>query len=330
MNDSPTPNPSVDTSADAVQDAPQEHQAVAGAHAPNPTTSRAEQVVAHAENPTAPTIYCANYLPLALWMAFLTVLSLTALYFVYQVMDHRLNLMQQQLQQLQSEVPTLPRAVIDAIIDFNEEGTRAAEEEQLDNMRQQARAASNAELISLNTDGDASIGSIEAQLVMMELSDLNCGFCGRFHQETLASIKENFVDTGKLRLVYRDYTGVGGAASQGAAAAAECAREQLGDSAYFDLISAIYDSPGRKSFNTVVTLAGERNLDLEALNGCIQEGRYISEVEGDTRAGQSIGIRGTPGFFLGYDRGDGMVDGIMIQGALPYAIFEEYIEGFLN
>src|SRR5690606_10632114 len=58
--------------------------------------------------------------------------------------------------------------------------------------------------LSVSDDGDPFLGNADAPVVLIEFSDFQCPFCRRFWRETLPSIKEEYIDTGKVKFVYRD------------------------------------------------------------------------------------------------------------------------------
>lgn len=235
----------------------------------------------------------------------------------YLNIDRRLGKLEQSLNTVETSLPALPQATIDAII-------------ALQNGEQPSPQASNAPAPSGGTvsiDNDAFVGDREnAQLAIIEFSDFNCPFCARFHAETLDQIMDSYVRSGKAIYVYRDYVGVGGNVTLAAAAAAECVKELSDDQVYLELVNNIYGSSGTKNVNRVKELAAEYPIDAEALDACIQEDRYRQEVVDDTRAGQAIGARGTPAFIIGTLNADGTVSGDLLPGAQPFEVFERVIE----
>lgn len=176
---------------------------------------------------------------------------------------------------------------------------------------------------------DASLGSLDAKVILVEFSDFNCGFCGRFHKNTLKLIKEKYIDTGKLHYVYRDFIGVGGATSLILASSMECVRAQKGDEVYLELMERLYAHSGRKSTSVLLAWLPEYEVDMTAFSTCALGETYQEEVLADTKAGQQIGMRGTPGFVIGYLRDGEIIAGSVLQGALPYKAFEKFIESYL-
>ena len=179
-------------------------------------------------------------------------------------------------------------------------------------------------------DNDAYLGKKDAQIIFVEFSDFNCSYCGRFHTETFPLIKKNYIDTGKLRYVYRDLVGVGGATSMFLASAMECVREQRGNKFYFRITNDLYAHSGRKSVNLLYDLLPNHKVDIQAFSDCTLAEKYKAEVTADVEAARSIGLRGTPGFVIGYIQGDEITLGTLLQGALPSMVFEKYIDSYIQ
>lgn len=185
--------------------------------------------------------------------------------------------------------------------------------------------------VTTSIDDDAYIGNKDtAKIAIVEFSDFNCSFCARHHSEVFNSLVEKYVNSGQAILVYRDFPGVGGATTAAAANAAECFREQAGNSKYFDLIKEIYATSGTKDTNLIVSLSSKYGVDKGNLESCISSNKYTSEVDNDLKQAQAIGIGGTPGFVVGKLNSDGSVEGKMIGGAYPLDTFDQIASEYLN
>ena len=185
--------------------------------------------------------------------------------------------------------------------------------------------------VSTDIVGEPVLGSPEAKLVLVEFSDFNCTSCATFHGSSLPQLITNYVDTGKIRFVYRDFVGVGGNISLNASLAGNCLHDQVGTEAYFPLINEFYASSGRKNMNKLIELANQQGLSYMAddLLLCIEDKVFSPEVYGDINAAYEVGIRGTPAFILGYEANDGTVDGLLLLGAAPFDKFAALIDQFL-
>jgi len=187
------------------------------------------------------------------------------------------------------------------------------------------------QLIQGLLDDDPVKGNPDATVTIVEFSDFQCPFCQRFHQTTLPLILENYVDTGKVKFVYRDYPIVGlhpnGAIPT--ALAAECADEQGMFWQYHDKLFQTQKNWERLATADVVnelkTFAADLELDTNQFNDCLNSGKYMDEINNDLQDGTSYGVTGTPGFFIGNEeRGY-----IKVSGAQPYSVFQKVLDQML-
>jgi len=175
----------------------------------------------------------------------------------------------------------------------------------------------------VSADDDPYMGSSKAQLTLIEFSDFQCPFCKNFFNNTLPEIKRNYIDTGKIRLVYRDFPILAiHKSAQKAAEASECAYEQGKFWEYHDTL--FINQKVWEIDNTTTELknyASALNLDINKFNTCLDSGKYYSEVTNDIKDGTKAGVTGTPTFFI---------NSIKIVGAQPYDTFKNIIEAELN
>lgn len=174
--------------------------------------------------------------------------------------------------------------------------------------------------VSASIDDDAFIGSEDAPVTIIEFSDYQCPFCGRFWSQTLPLIKSEYIDTGKVKLVYRDFPldSIHPFATP-AAEAAECVRDEAGgsDEAYFDYHDKIFANQASLSESSLKQWAQELGYNIDS---CLSSGKFKAEVQKDLADAQSAGGRGTP-FFV--------INGIPISGAQPFSVFQQAIESEL-
>ena len=179
-----------------------------------------------------------------------------------------------------------------------------------------ARAAPTpgpAPLVNVSVDDDPAWGPEDAPVVIVEFSDFQCPFCGRFHQETYPRIREVYGD--RIRFVYRDMPlpQIHPDAIL-AAQAAECADEQGAFWNYHDLLFSNQQDLSRTALGSYAT---QLELSIEVFNQCLDTERYQQEVSSDLQAADSYGIRGTPTFFI---------NGRPIVGAQPFEVFAAVID----
>lgn len=176
-------------------------------------------------------------------------------------------------------------------------------------------------------DNDATLGSNDAPVVVIEFSDFQCPFCQRFQTQTLPLIKSEYIDTGKVQFVYRDFplTSIHSQA-QVAAEAAECAKDQGYFWSYHD---KLFNNQNALSVENLKSYARDLGLDTQKFNSCLDSGQKYQEVQDDYNDGLQQGVAGTPSFLVG-KRGTTDDKYHSIQGAVPYSDFKQVIDGFLS
>lgn len=149
---------------------------------------------------------------------------------------------------------------------------------------------------------DHVLGAASAPLVVVEYGDFECPVCGRFFDETYATIKSEYVDTGRVQWVFRHFPLRSlHPRAQAAAEAAECAGEQGEFFAFHDLLFINQDG---LSDTALRSLAGQAGLDLTLFDACAAAGR-AARVQADVDAGLAVGVTGTPSF---------LIDGQLVRG----------------
>ncbi|HJZ18816.1 MAG TPA: DsbA family protein [Candidatus Nanoarchaeia archaeon] len=192
--------------------------------------------------------------------------------------------------------------------------------------------------VSASEDDDAVLGSENAEITIIEFSDYQCPFCRKFWTETFKELKTNYIDTGKVKLVYRDFplTNIHSSA-QVSAEAAECVREQGGDSAYWKMHDKIFteqnildsgSASGAVTKTITYTATDLKDWAKELgydIGSCLDSEKYKSEVLKDSTDGQSAGVGGTPYFIVMKTNSD---EGVPLSGAQPLSVFEQVIGTF--
>jgi protein-disulfide isomerase len=167
-------------------------------------------------------------------------------------------------------------------------------------------------------DDDAVKGDADAPVTIVEFSDFECPFCGRYFEQTYPKIVQNYIETGKVKYIFRDFPLSFHANAQKAAEAAECAGEQ---GKYFEMHDLLFANQDSLNVESYKQYAEDLGLDTEQFNTCLDSGEMADEVAADFTYGQQVGVTGTPAFFI---------NGKMISGAQPYEAFEQVIEEALQ
>ena len=165
------------------------------------------------------------------------------------------------------------------------------------------------------------MGDENAPVTMIEYASLTCPHCASFHTEVLPEIKEKLIDTGKLKLIFRDYP-LDGVALR-AAAIAQCA----GDDRYFGVLSMLFKSQMNwarsqdpiASIKEVVRFGG---MTSDAVDACIADQELIDGIVGSRITGeQEFNVRSTPSF---------VIDGDTIAGSRDAEFFIDKVEDLID
>jgi len=163
-----------------------------------------------------------------------------------------------------------------------------------------------------------TLGNPDAPLTVVEYSDFLCPFCTRAALEIVPQIEEEYVATGKVKLVWKQFPlpGLHGEACIVAAVASECAAEQ---NAFWEYHDMLFLNNKNVTFNieNLKRFAQDLGLDTEKFNACLDEGEYMDKVAADYDEADRRGATGTPTFFVGQT---------MVVGAKPYEDFKKAID----
>lgn len=173
-------------------------------------------------------------------------------------------------------------------------------------------------IADVDIENDAILGDPDAPVTIIEFSDYQCPFCARFWSETLPSIKSEYIDTGKVRFVYRDFplTSMHPMALA-AAEVTECVKKQGGDEAFWEIHYKIFENYQQISTANLKAWATELGYNIDS---CLDSGEMEQEIQDDLKDGVAAGVRGTPAFF---------VNGKLLSGAQPFSVFQQVIESEL-
>jgi len=170
------------------------------------------------------------------------------------------------------------------------------------------------------------LGDSNAPITLIEFGDYQCHFCNVHFHNTQHKIIENFVDTGKVKILFKDFTIIG-ADSVSAAHTAHCASEQGKFWEYHDILYNNWngENNGWASNENLLRFANEINLDVNKLKECNNDFRYKSIIESSNDDATLLGISGTPAFFIISNN-----DIQKITGAQPYEVFERVFNSMIE
>lgn len=181
----------------------------------------------------------------------------------------------------------------------------------------------------INVRGAPFKGSADARVTIVEFSDYQCPFCARHHKNTWPQLEQEYVKTGKVKLVLRDnpLEAIHPFAFK-AAEAAHCAGEQ---GRFWEMHDRMFDNIRALSRNDLAASAKALGLDEAKFGACLDAGGRAARIREDIAEANAIGAQGTPNFFVALtEPGEGKVTAVrVIRGAHPYAAFKEAIDGLL-
>lgn len=179
---------------------------------------------------------------------------------------------------------------------------------------------------AVSLDG-AALGSATAPVAIVEFSEFQCPFCRRFQDQTMAQIKQQYVDTGKVRYVFRHLPLDMHPQAKPAAIASHCAGKQ---DAFWPMHDGLFANQPRLGPPLFDELAVTLKLDLEAFRACVKDPETQKQVERDAAYANSIGATGTPTFFIGRLKDGRLTSPQRISGAQPLAAFATAIDALLK
>jgi len=171
-------------------------------------------------------------------------------------------------------------------------------------------------------DQGFSLGSSGAPLAIVEFTDYECPFCRQFQSTTFAEIRKQFVDTGKVRFVVRDFPLINHPFAFPAAEAAHCAGDQ---GKFWPMHDALFSDPGQLVQKRLIEHAQALSLDVDSFRSCLQTGQHKLEIQDQIQVAASLQVQGTPSFLIGKITG-GEVAGKIVLGALTFSTFEAMLK----
>jgi len=203
----------------------------------------------------------------------------------------------------------------DLVVEPDPDAEAAQEQEQLDEeaVRQQLAA-----LATRDPDDPRALGDADAPVVMIEWADFFCPFCGVFARETETVLIERYVESGLLRIEWRDLPFQGEEALL-AALGGQAAAEQDAFWGYHEAMFAEDLRRGDPRFGRdfLLEVAGNLDLDVTAFDAALDDPELLERVQTDALLAQALNFTGTPAF---------LVEGRPVVGAQPLDVFVNLVE----
>ena len=170
--------------------------------------------------------------------------------------------------------------------------------------------------LDIDLEGRAFLGEPDALVTVIEMTDFECPFCRRHRQQVLDDLLAEYGGRIRYYSLHFPLTSIHPLAFR-ASEAAECAHDQ---GRFWEYNEAMFDSTERLVPETLIALAGDVDMDVAVFSQCLTSGSKRDVVVGDIQAGQSLGVRGTPTFFI---------NGKLLSGARPLDVFRKVIDAEL-
>jgi len=181
--------------------------------------------------------------------------------------------------------------------------------------------------VKVSIDDDPMKGKADAPVTIVEFSDYQCPFCKRWYDQSMPSLDKEYIDTGKVRLVFRDFPLQFHPKAMPAALAANCAAEQ---GKYWEMHDFLFGNPDKLEAEMILASSKEIGVDRTKLEKCMNDPGKKAEITKDMEDAQKYGVRGTPSFFIGKTEPDGEITGVSVKGAQPYPVFKKEIDALLT
>ncbi|MFC1613393.1 DsbA family protein [Patescibacteria group bacterium] len=182
------------------------------------------------------------------------------------------------------------------------------------------------------TSADNVKGDENAPLTIVLYDDFECPFCGAFEgtnqevmdmlqqrspgwEAVMPNLTKDYIDTGKVKLVYRHFPLSFHQNALPAAEATECAGAQ---DKFWEMHDAIFAVNGEElSLEKFAQMAEDLDLDMDKYNSCMDNHETVGKIQADMQSAQAVGVNGTPGVYIGDQ---------LVSGAVPYSDFKQIVD----
>jgi len=176
-------------------------------------------------------------------------------------------------------------------------------------------------------NGSPILGDPNAPITVVEFGDYQCFFCNKFFHETEDALLKNYVETGKVKVIFKDFTIIG-ADSITAANAAHCASDQGKFWEYHDTLYNHWTGENNEwaSSENLLQFAKDLGLDTDKFSKCMINSNHNPIIVHSNQDAKDLGLTGTPAFFIiGPDN-----KVTKIGGAQPYDVFKRIFDSKLE
>lgn len=171
------------------------------------------------------------------------------------------------------------------------------------------------------------LGNANAPITLVEFGDYQCHFCNVFFHSTEDDILKKYIETGKVRMIFKDFNIIG-PDSINASHGAHCASDQELFWEYHDILYSNWtgENNGWASSENLGKFAEEIGSNMDEWTECIASANHSQIILASNEDAKSLGLTGTPAFFI--IGPDGKTTRVF--GAQPFEVFENIFEAELK
>jgi protein-disulfide isomerase len=182
-------------------------------------------------------------------------------------------------------------------------------------------------MITIDDKTDHIMGDPNAPITLIEYCDYQSYFCRYFHSDVIPKLEHDYIDTGKVRYIYRDFPAEKHDMAIPAANAVMCAGEQ---GKYWEFQGFVFENPENLNIDKIVAHAKDSGLNLGDFKKCVSEKRYESEILDEKKAAKENGIGVVPSLLIGKTRHDNKLLAANVMGARNYNNLRNHIKQLLS
>jgi protein-disulfide isomerase len=184
----------------------------------------------------------------------------------------------------------------------------------------QAPEPSMTDLLTPPPLGDRQLGPDNAPVTIIEYASLTCPHCAHFENTTFPDLKKRYIDTGKVRYIFREFAL--NPLDMGAIMLARC----IDKDKYFPFVETLFAKQDawvvQKPIEPLFRIAQQAGFTRASFEACLKNQQIMDGIEKErTRASEKFGVNSTPTFF---------VNGKVLRGAMSIEDLEKEIKPFLN
>jgi protein-disulfide isomerase len=179
--------------------------------------------------------------------------------------------------------------------------------------------------VNVRLDNAPRLGDSGAKLGIVEFSDYQCPYCRRFYLQTFPQLQKSYIDAGKVALIIRDFPLDFHPQAMGASLALHCVGKQDAKK-FWDVQGDLFAHQDRLGNPFYRELVKKYGLDQQKFDTCVGDAAQKKQIEDNLQYAQTLGVEGTPTFFIGRIEGNQLVDATPLVGAQPYPVFVRIID----